>query len=215
MKKGIHLLAAACLIFLVTCQQESEDLFAEYYLESVPVSSYFPMEKGNYWIYEVSVCDSLGKNCKSAMFDTVFIIKDTTINSNEFYVIEGKHFGKTFRKFLRDSAQFIVNEMGEVQLTNAVFNETLKIDLFTTQLNDTLYYSETYAEDDDSVVKTSVDSYRCLALTTRIISKYNKQQIKLNTYDFYARNTGLVEETGIIINNMKNVKRELIEYEIK
>ena len=75
------------LVFLFSCKKETEELQENN--NQVPVS-YMPLKIGNYWIYQTYKIDSLGNESIDGAVDSVRVTKDTLINGNTYFVLEGE-----------------------------------------------------------------------------------------------------------------------------
>lgn len=132
LKNSAWLLTIALLAGLTACKKyevspTSIDIeHATVVVATIPVTDYFPMTIGSYWIYEVLSIDTLGIEGPVTHIDTVTIIGDTVINGNTFMVFDGSFMtNSNWRNFYRDSSGYIVTNYGGTALTNQPTTDTL------------------------------------------------------------------------------------------
>ena len=100
--------------FLISCEESTVSDSFVLPDEISEVSSYSLLKTGNYWVYQTYSCfDSTGTNCSPRSIDSVYISKDTIINGKKYYRIEGTSFGQYFKKYLRDSSDYLVDDKNE------------------------------------------------------------------------------------------------------
>ena len=112
-------------------------------LDPVDKTNYFPLEIGNYWIYEHYDIDSSGIETERNRTDNVILSRDTIINGNQYFILEGTNYpfddgNWGIVDILRDSSGYLVNEKGQIEFSADNFADTLnsKPGVFN---NDTLY----------------------------------------------------------------------------
>jgi len=125
--KKLSVLIMMGLIILVSCNKNDNN---EINNEPILIPDYTPMEVGYYWVYEHVIVDSLGNETPLPHIrDSLYISKDTIIRGGKYFKFQGSNFGIfPNRKFLRDSNDYLVNEMGIVLFSSENFKDVLYID---------------------------------------------------------------------------------------
>ncbi|MEJ2595887.1 MAG: hypothetical protein P8100_12360 [bacterium] len=177
------------------------------------VTDYFPLQVGNYWIYEQSTCDSGEINCEVKGVDTSFIEKDTSINGKQYFKYI-TNFPMQQTTFLRDSGDYIVDLYGEILFTHSdsagIFNEQFVVP----NGEDTLYrwyYRLTFTGN----VNVPAGLFDCMDMRGHIFRLQDDYMIDHNTHHFYALRVGPVKKTAVYASNLSVIKQELTGYHIE
>ena len=113
-------------------------------------ASHIPLSVGNYWVYDIYKTDFLGFETLFSSSDSTYIDRDTIINGNTFYIIEG--FGSTIAtgKIIRnenesviyfdtsnntEKIQFSTNNLGTIYNTENVGNNMFQLSTWTNSTN--------------------------------------------------------------------------------
>lgn len=186
------------------------------------VTDYFPMEIGNFWVYEHYRVDMSGHSTKLPLVDSIVIVSDTIINGNSYYVFEGTDY---FRKgdnwsilgIFRDSSNCIINHKGEIKLSLANFSDTLHQAVLE-------YDTQKYAEiiykmiPEDKNVAVPAGKFKAFNFRGTFIA--NKDFIPsgienprfLNNY--YSKGIGLVSKNYFYFTGEHNFEVKLSKYNI-
>ncbi len=128
----IKILFPLILIIFVTstCKKENQKNSAPN--TSTEASSYFPLEIGNFWYYDLyKVVDSSGLEEQLNYSDTVRIIGEEMIDGNNYFVIEQDSWlTQNNRKdtlFYRDSSSYLVTPEGNIVFSSVEFNSILRL----------------------------------------------------------------------------------------
>jgi hypothetical protein len=102
---------------------------------SVKLQNYLPLKVGNYWVYQHYMIDTLGNETKFNLIDSVYIKRDSLINSNKYFVFYDSNPGFLFIPiFIRDSSGYLVNEKGQKIFSQTNFSDTInRTNYFATQ----------------------------------------------------------------------------------
>jgi hypothetical protein len=211
-------------IFLVAfCACENLDL-------SQKIPNYTPMTVGNYWIYQHYRIDSLGVETKLSLFDSVAIIGDTTINNKKYivsYVNDALMQGSYHLSFTRDSAGYLVDEVGNKLFTANNFTDTLK--KFTYFYNGIkIYNSSAKMEKHEGLITVPAGNFEVLNVkeTIKILARHNDkgEWESLNTIEYpviynntyYTPNIGKILDTYQYLSdyNRNQYEKRLIRYKI-
>ena len=90
------------------------------------VTEYYPLAVGNYWIYHVYKIDT-DKIEYYEYTDTVSILKDTIMKGRKYFLKKSFYYSSTFKYWVADSADYIIDDKGFRFLTHSNFNDTFYI----------------------------------------------------------------------------------------
>ncbi|MEQ8325352.1 MAG: hypothetical protein RID18_10060 [Cytophagales bacterium] len=117
-------------LVLFACSKEDE----EFVVPSIASSKdYFPLEIGNFWVYENYDIDTLGQASKLSMTDSIYISKQIVVNGFKYYVLEGSHYPYTARgetkvlEVIRKTGGDIVDTSGRILFSNNNFSDSLYV----------------------------------------------------------------------------------------
>ncbi len=188
----------------------------------VAVTDYFPMEIGNYWVYEHYRIDMFGHSTKLPLTDSIVIAADTIINGNTYYVFEGTDFFKkgdnwSILGIYRDSSNYIINHKGEIKLSLANFSDTLHQAVLE---YDSKEYAEIIYKMTPANENIAVPAGKFKALNFRGTFIANKDFIPsgienpryLNNY--YSKGIGLISKNYFYFTGEHNFEVKLSKYNI-
>lgn len=180
------------------------------------VLDYYPLAVGNYWVYEKSGCDSTWLDCNHISYDTSRITKDTVINDNVYFKLEGSGItGNQLPVYLRDSGSYIVNQTGQIIISNSDFDrmiyERYQVDNYS---GDTLYYIFNSIKDKPNMVTVPSGSYDCIDFRGSFFRVDENFSIEYNYHHYFAKNVGPVYQNALFANSLGGLKKELVSYRL-
>ena len=188
-----------------------------------PISSngYFPLEIGNYWIYQHVEIDSSNKETVREIIDSMVVDRDTFINGNQYFVIEGTNYPFDGGRWgtlelLRDSSGCIVNHEGVVRFSENNFSDTLASK--TEVINqDTLYILTYKMEEVGHSYSAPAGNFTVLNCKGTVFSYHELSGIDNPRYlnNFYARGVGRVLQTYLFFHSPVISEKRLIRYHVK
>jgi hypothetical protein len=95
--KKVMLIAAISTATILGCSKEEIIELEEI---TVPQNStaiiidHIPLALGNYWVYDLYQTDTLGNVTRTPSADSAYVDRDTTINGQLFYIIEGNIYAQ-------------------------------------------------------------------------------------------------------------------------
>jgi len=177
------------------------------------VLAYYPLTVGNFWIYERSFCDSTWEDCTLKSIDTSFVTKDTVINNNTYFKVEGVNpVGQKSTGFLRDSLDYIVSSSGNIVFSNKDFTTKLSEQYIITGNNDTAFYIYTKMHEEPYSIQVPAGDFDCLDRRLSLFSKSDNFESERNTHNLFAKGIGPVYNQVMYVNSGAGFKQELIEF---
>jgi len=157
MKSKIFILAIGLLLFSCKKDETTEPIKS---VEPV-TNNFFPLEVGNYWIYEFNNLNPDGNFTGQKRFDTMTVSHDTIIDDSDYIVLTSNTPYPGVQWILRDDNGTIVDHNGNTFLPHLPqskkINERIELD----PSGDTLYQS--WEENKGLIFKdTRVGTYRCM-----------------------------------------------------
>lgn len=186
-------------LFLSACEKDKTDDDQS----SQDVANYYPLEKNNYWVYEVEHLDQTGTPLGTAARDCVVIVSDTTINNHIYYkrkTYSLSNYDSTYsptwkEDFLRDSANYLINEYGSIQFAQHKINDTIHEFLEMHPNNiDTLYQLFVIMKDPIDPLTVGAGTFDVLDAQSMIYSHMSPDNVPqpLIAHNYFAEDVGLI-----------------------
>lgn len=219
-----NLLLFATLLILASCTKEIIEI-PDPTPEPESVLTYYPLEIGNYWIYQDYKIDSLGNETITPTIDSLVIEKDTLINGNRFFVMNEYTNGQIssgWNRTVRDSSNYIVNIDGEKIFSTANFSDSLRIFNIIVE-QDTLVCVVYKMEQEKPTIQVPSGQYTVLNCMGKVTTFFKndadeKLEATLKENNYYASNVGPVLKTYIYANEFIKRKtyneKRLIRYHL-
>ena len=217
MKPKVLLFVVVVMFFFNSCEKDDSNVI----IDSVEKSDYFPLEIGNYWIYNHYYIDSLGIENEINQTDSIVVTNDTIINDNQYFVLEGTnypfHTGRwEIIDILRDSNGYLINEKGDIKFSADNFTDVLasKIELYD---NDTLYILTYQMEKIINPVTVPAGEFEVLNFKGIVTTSENWCGVKYPRYidNLYADHVGKVYETYFYLCSPGIFEKRLVRYKIR
>jgi hypothetical protein len=209
--KHVLLIIIAFLFVFQSCKKDEPDPNPA---PQESVLNYFPLTIGNYWVYETLQCDSGLINCEHVSIDTNVVSKDTLIDGELYYKIEGMRLYYNDPVYYRDSGDFIVDSNGEIIFTIKQSNEKYNVRYVINQY-DTIFYWYYQLYDDMIDVNTSIADFECLDFRLSFFRAADNYEIEHNTNHMYSKDIGLIEESAVFVSSLSGRKRVLTGYHVQ
>lgn len=180
------------------------------------VLNYYPLEIGNYWVYERSGCDSTWTDCDYISTDTNWITKDTIINNLKYFKLEGKNlFGVNHHVYMRDSGDYIVNHTGHIIISDKDFNRKIyeRYEIVSST-NDTLVYIYNQIVDKPNNIEVPAGAFNCIDFRGSFYRKHDNFEKENNYHQYYAENVGQVYQNAVFVMSLGGLQRELVSYQL-
>lgn len=107
-------LALLCLTIIASCRKKNQD--------PEGVNDYAQLKPGNYWIYQTFRVGDTSVFNPPSQVDSIYVEKDTTIRGNIYHKLVENYGGEI--TYLRDSSDYLVNHIGQVQFSANDFTNT-------------------------------------------------------------------------------------------
>jgi hypothetical protein len=211
--KQLTLLCAMALLSFMACQKENAST-----TPIINTENYFPMKVGNYWIYVNSEVSSDGVETVLEGQDSVFIEKDTVINSKLYYKFM-TYYSKSKNYYqgslLRDSSQNILNEKGKLVFSAQNFTDTIEVDRSKNSLE--MFKSKYVKLEKEDNVKSSSGIHNCVDVRLTAILKQPAADGDTVRYshNYYANNVGPLQKTCGYVSTRAYTKRDLLRYKVQ
>tara|TARA_B100001109_G_scaffold243092_2_gene228602 strand:+ start:2116 stop:2754 length:639 start_codon:yes stop_codon:yes gene_type:complete len=205
---------------LFSCKKDEENT-VQVETQNTPISpNYFPLEVGNYWVYENYSVDTSGNETNLNKQDSVRVIRDTMVNGNRYFYMYGKEYPTNYedRGWFRDSSGYLVSLGYQSKLNFVNFSDTLDDFINYTSNGDTLQY--TFYMLHLPEIKTIVPAGEFAVidyLGTTITSVEALQKL----YDYpryshqqYAENVGKVFQSFHYSASPNHIEKRLVRYRI-
>ncbi len=154
-----NLLLLASLFLFIACNEDDEETICppNFGIES---NAYFPMEVGNYWVYEFQTYFLDGSTSGNTSIDSLIVVGDTLIDNQQYFIFTTNKPSPGVTWFLKDSAGTVLSRGGSMVLPpnprQDFYNEH-----YGTAEGDTVYhYYDQFPSLD--VVSTNFGSEECL-----------------------------------------------------
>lgn len=215
MKRSIAIVVIAALAFSACKKSDTDVSPVPPEPEAESVLDYMPLTIGNYWIYETFKCDSGEINCESMSIDTTFVTKDTLINGKTYYVLEGNFVIWGSPQFLRDSGEYLVDNIGKVHFTHTDYDKIFNEQYIVSGPGDTIYHFYYKLINDYFEITVGDGSFSCLDFRTSFFRTQDDFQIEHQGHSFHSKNVGIIKQTAFFASNLEVRKKELIGYYIQ
>jgi hypothetical protein len=181
--KQLLFVSVLAMLFFSCSKQETQTPASN--SSGYAISNYSKLTVGNYWIYQIYNVDTLG-NATPAGTDSCYIKNDSIVNRNTYAVVYNYPL-QTGISLLRDSADFLIDQHGNIRFAYGYFNTVL-------YSNDTISYTYSISYNVPSSQATVV-----VPLGTFACYDYKGTYTYITTgkvryaHNYYAFNIGLVE----------------------
>lgn len=138
MIKRLLFFASSLLLLFISCTKQ-EDVTIDKLNGGGETESFTPMKVGNYWVYDVSWVDSMGM-VEFIEMDSTYIAGDTMLNGNMYSIFKTSS-SFIYTQYLRDSAQYLVDETGQKFFSPTNFSDKLYETAFVNGSGDTTSYT--------------------------------------------------------------------------
>ncbi|MBN2746174.1 MAG: hypothetical protein JXR34_05560 [Bacteroidales bacterium] len=216
------LFALALTIALFTsCKKDNNDDTNQETPNPV-TKNYFPLKIGNYWVYEQYKIDTLGVATSTNQIDSVIITRDTVINNNTYFVMEGRNYpfnGGNWGivEISRDSSGYLVNPDGFILLAPNRIGDTLATRVQLYGGNDTMFILYGYMEQPTTPVTVQAGTFDVIDFK---VSTVYYQPLPPGTtnprysHNMFAENVGRVLTSYFFSSSSNHFERRLIRYHV-
>lgn len=186
-------------------------------------TDYFPLKKGNYWIYEVVTVDSNDMVTKDHGTDSIVVTGDTVINTLAYFKLEGsehrKNRNNTYLELVRDSAGYLINSNGDRHFTMTNFNDTIsRRDHTIGTPTEILATERAYMKRISGSIETKVGAFNEVISRENLVhvgptikSSYSRYYPR-TTHRYYAKGVGRIFESYFYLSQPDHVEVRLVEY---
>ena len=205
-----HLIAliAITILFISSCKKN------EIETPQPTTPNYMPLSIGNYWVYENVRLDSYGNDSIVESRDSLYILKDTIINDNIYFVIEGSYRlgGQNTLRIQRDSSGYLVNHLGEIQFSSTNFQDTLNTEWVIFN-QDTMAVKYSKMIENIHVINLQLGIYNALDFQSTYIQIANPNIPTEYLHKYYSKDIGLILEPWHYYSTYYEIR--LVSYHIE
>jgi len=184
-------------------------------------TDYFPLKKGNYWVYEVSEVDTNGVWVKNLHTDSIMVSGTTVLNGDTFYILKGTTFlHPEYEELVRDSAGSMVTNEGDQQFTAVNFKDTLL--QHEVKYNDSLLFAKwsIRMEEVKGSITTSAGVFGDVIDRKMTVEQGNMRLVGAHRYprinhQYYARGVGMIYDEYFYFGSLHSIRVELTKYHIE
>ena len=177
------------------------------------VTDYFPLTVGNYWVYQLFRADTSMVPFPSGYFDSTYVEKDTVVNGKPFKkVTTHSYLFETW--LLRDSADFLVNELGQRLFTHRQFTGTLYE--YRPEFATEFVVSAAMSQKDSTFIVPAgqfVSKYVIGSVTA--LGEVPAWQKRRSFSKAYSKNIGPVHRWAVWIGSPEYLEWRLVRYSVK
>lgn len=134
----LSLILLSCLFIITSCVEDDEAVTLPFD-EGLVVNAFFPLEIGNYWVFEFQTQLPDGSTTGNISIDSLIVVGDTLIDETLYYLLTTQKPLSNTTWFLTDSSGYIMSKGGSVILP-PVISETMYNEHYGMNLSDTTYY---------------------------------------------------------------------------
>lgn len=224
--KRIILLLFISLLCFTSCRKNKKTSQPECPAQETPAPVkypvYFPLQTGNYWVYERFRIDENGNAQSENKFDSTYVEKDTLIHGRTFYKIRRYDFtfGRKEYWIIRDSLHYLIYPSGEILFSSENFSTVFYgyYILNGPPTNDTVANITTQMGDKDLDVTVPAGTYRTSAMKYkyRMYPGYALPELSVRyRNNRFTKDIGLVSETEQFFSSIPwYYERRLVRYKV-
>lgn len=193
---------------LLSCQKDNDSI-----INPIEEPSYYPLQIGNYWVYENYEKDTLGNEKNIMIQDSITITKDTLINGNKYFVLEGSYTIYNQPKWrvidlLRDSAGYIVNAKGIKIMSNTHFDDNFFVD----EIDESTKFYEKMTKNEGSINVPAGNFKDVITYNQKVILNKEEQTVPSH----YAKGVGKITHTYKFLSEKNRIsEKRLVKYHIE
>ncbi len=184
--------------------------------------NYFPLKIGNYWVYEQYKIDTLGVAISTNQIDSVIITRDTVINNNTYFVLEGINYpfnGGNWGivQISRDSSGYLVNQHGDILLAPNRIGDTLATRVQLIGATDTMFVLYGFMEQTPTPITVPAGTFN--VIDYKISTEYYQPAPPGITsprysHNMYGENVGRVLSSYFFFSSPSYYEKRLIRYHV-
>lgn len=210
MKMKNLFLVGLVIVLLISCEEGEKEKSQ---------TSYFPLEVGNYWIYSHVDIDTMGNETVRDNVDSVVVTKDTLINGEEYFVLEGLKVPsgsvRGIVDIVRDSSGYLINNEGVVRFSSKNFTDILTTRFYING-DDTIGSTTYKMMKEESIVSVPAGKFDALNFKGTVVSNNPILGIDNPRYldNYYVEGVGRILSTYFYFHSPVISERRLIRYNV-
>jgi hypothetical protein len=184
--------------------------------EPTQPDSYFPLAVGNKWTYELFLVRPDGTDTLLNVEED-YISQDTLIQGQLYYQLKANQFKGSFQIFLRDSSEYLVDNLGNIYFSSTDFSNILRRDSFPLHDHQNYVLIDYQMETAPTRIEIPLGNYHALDFQGNI-SHYKEGQILLPLllqHNYHAKGIGKIKHNVFFLFSQYQYERRLIRYELQ
>jgi len=213
MRNFIYL--GALVVLFASCEKNDPTKV----IETKDSANFFPMEIGNYWVYEVYIIDTSGRAEKMGVVDSTIIVGDTLIKNEKYFVFHdfwGSRGSKLTRRVLRDSLGYIVDDRGTIQMAYGDVDNPVRSFILPSEEYQILDVSYNLKNNNEFLM-VPAGTFKVIDFegTVNYLQEHSISSIYPRyTHDYLAPDIGLVMNTYFYAHSPIYYEERLVRYSI-
>jgi len=211
--KYLFALSTIVLLFVSSCKKEEMEPCPSPPIKEIP--NYMPLAIGNYWVYNDYKVDTLGNETKMNYVDSIYIQRDTLINNETYFVIEGNYSPYANVEYiLRDSLGYLIDNRGEIKFSVTNFTDTL-YSVATMNNNDTIIFEFKNMDPSNHSISVPAGTFSTLDYVRTFIFPYQPPYTQRKFHKYNAEGVGTILETWGYAAATTIFEKRLIKYHVE
>ena len=220
MKRRIIYLLALLVIFIFSCKKKSDEQASQ---PVSPAPDYIQLSVGNYWVYEFYKVDTNGVEQKLTHTDSSYILKDTIINRNKYFVrlsnpIQFTRSGSLLTgpdtSYMRDSLGYLL-VLDYYGNTHVGFSRDNFSYVFEADTNFNLLWSQQKMAGRDSIVSVPAGTFKTRSVCLFVYPLQPTYPLGIRKYfTIYGEGVGEIKHTYGFYDSPDHYEARLVRYHV-
>jgi len=177
---------------------------------------YSPLAIGNYWIYQESIEQVDGSFQPKSTLDSVYIEKDTVVDGNRFFIIEGNRFAGPGNRYdlRRDSMGYLVDNNNNIYYSPKDNDGILNTKVNYMPDGQFLFSVSNLMQPVDSLSLPAGDFETRVLIGSIAVNEDRLPNCGIDNETHYAKEVGIVKDQVYYSVSCSIVKIELLRYNV-
>jgi len=216
MKKVMLTTLVLSLVMLGCSKEEEIELAAPILNNDTPSINHMPLAIGNYWVYETYIIDTLGNETLNSPNDSAYVDRDTLINGNTYYIIEGDFFA-TFAigSILRNENNSVLYYNTYDNTDNIIFTTNNIGDIYLSRLDTNIFSASTWVNPSKINKNVAAGSFLSYDRETEITPLIPNHPIGIrSSHTYYNKDVGVVANQLFYMSSHDIIESRLVRFHL-